>query len=119
MSPSLEFSSACHLHLKVLILLVAIEPQRSATFRIAHVEARTLGHQAEWIPKNRFACPAMLVIFANITSTISSVVPLGDPKNGTTIDGVDAKKVMTFCNPGNGITFSRKEELVFSDDAVV
>ena len=40
---------------------------------------------------------------ANTTSKISSVVLFGDPKNGTAVQGVDAKKVMTFCHPNDDI----------------
>ncbi|KUJ10260.1 cutinase-domain-containing protein [Mollisia scopiformis] len=40
---------------------------------------------------------------SNTTSKISSVVLFGDPKNGTAVSGVDASKVMTFCNPGDDI----------------
>lgn len=40
---------------------------------------------------------------ANTTSKISSVVLFGDPKNGTALNGVDAKRVMTICHSGDDI----------------
>jgi cutinase len=40
---------------------------------------------------------------ANTTSRISSVVLFGDPKNGTALNGIDAKRVMTICHSGDDI----------------
>ena len=40
---------------------------------------------------------------ANTTSKIASVVLFGDPKNGTALNGVDAKKVLTICHTGDDI----------------
>jgi len=39
----------------------------------------------------------------NTTSRISSVVLFGDPKNGTAITGVDAKRVLTVCHAKDDI----------------
>lgn len=39
----------------------------------------------------------------NTTAKISSVVLFGDPKNGTAIQGVDAKRVLTICHAGDDI----------------
>jgi cutinase len=40
---------------------------------------------------------------ANTTAKISSVVLFGDPRNGTVVQGVDAARVVTFCNKGDNI----------------
>ncbi|TVY44579.1 Cutinase [Lachnellula subtilissima] len=40
---------------------------------------------------------------ANTTSKVASVVLFGDPKNGTALQGVDARKVLTVCHAGDDI----------------
>ncbi|KAL2061772.1 hypothetical protein VTL71DRAFT_7150 [Oculimacula yallundae] len=40
---------------------------------------------------------------ANTTSKISSIIMFGDPKNGTKIQGVDERRVKTFCHEGDDI----------------
>lgn len=40
---------------------------------------------------------------AAVTSKISSVVLFGDPRNGTTVAGVDAARVVSFCNTDDNI----------------
>ncbi|PQE15466.1 hypothetical protein CJF31_00009014 [Rutstroemia sp. NJR-2017a BVV2] len=37
------------------------------------------------------------------TSKINSIILFGDPMNGTAINGVDPKRVMTFCDPADDI----------------
>ncbi|KAB8303474.1 hypothetical protein EYC80_004892 [Monilinia laxa] len=46
---------------------------------------------------------AMSSLSSRTTSRIKSVVMFGDPKNGTALNGIDASRVMTICNPKDDI----------------
>ncbi|ESZ98673.1 carbohydrate esterase family 5 protein [Sclerotinia borealis F-4128] len=46
---------------------------------------------------------AMSSLSNTTTSRIKTVVMFGDPKNGTALNGVDASKVMTICDPKDDI----------------
>ncbi|CAD6443560.1 5d45b6cf-7af5-47d5-894b-eeb7a18ef65f [Sclerotinia trifoliorum] len=50
---------------------------------------------------------AMSSLSGTIASRIKSVVMFGDPMNGTALNGVDASRVMTFCNPKDDICKGR------------
>ncbi|OWP03448.1 hypothetical protein B2J93_7466 [Marssonina coronariae] len=55
------------------------------------------------------------------TSRITSVVMFGDPKNGTALNGVDARRVITICHAGDDICAGgarvTKDHLNYSLDA--
>lgn len=40
---------------------------------------------------------------AAVTSTVSSVILFGDPRNGTAISGIDPARVLSFCNTDDNI----------------
>lgn len=47
--------------------------------------------------------PAFSLNIADLSFAVSSVVLFGDPKNGTAINGVDSKRVLTICHSGDDI----------------
>lgn len=52
---------------------------------------------------NSFAASDLRFNSAAVTSTVSSVILFGDPRNGTAISGIDPARVLSFCNAADDI----------------